>query len=295
MLTLSQAARENSDISGALFASTTINAFFNVQKFKVKVNPSLFYSLFYLTASPKSSGLVYTLDYKKDGTVLYADYDILMYSGFLLEGSYDLTAKPGVDISLGLEYPLAKEIGLTNALLDFDISLNLINVPLVPSKMEDYTRYYGQIGSRDPIKFLNNDEEGDNFLSSFDSDGDSETGKKEIGVYRPFKMLISADWHPLSGSRLLTVTPVIGFCHNDLYYEPFSLEFGIKAGLNLANFFLAKIGFNYTDRMFVNSIGLGLNLRAFEVDIGGDLRSQNAAQSWVGAGFSVNVGLKFGW
>jgi hypothetical protein len=295
MLTLSEAVKENSDIGGALFASTTINAFFNVQKFKVKVNPSLFYSLFYITSSPKSSsGLEYTLDYT-NGTVLCVDYDIRIYSGIPLDGeSSELTSKPGLDFTIGVEYPLAKEIGLSNKVpfLDFDVSLNFINVPFIPSQMTDYTQIKGRIGSDKPITFFGDD--GFDF-SSFNSTDESETGNHEIGVNRPFKMLVSADWRPLPGGKLLTVTPVIGFCHNALYYDPVSLEIGINAGLNMANFFLVKAGLNYTDRMFVNSLGIGLNVRAFEFDIGADLRSQNAAQSWSGAGFGVSVGLKFGW
>jgi hypothetical protein len=293
MLTLSEAVKENSDLGGALFASATINTFFNLQKFKVRVNPSLFYSLFYVTSSPKkSSSLEYTLDYS-DGTVLCADYDIRIYTGFLLDEGFTLTAKPGFDFTMGVTYPLAEDMNLTKY-LDFEVSLDLINVPFIPSKMTDYTQINGRIGGDKPIEFF-----GDNGVdfSSFDSNNESETGNYEIGVYRPFKMIVSADWRPLSGdlSKMLTVTPVIGFCHNELYYNPFSLEIGINAKLSLANFFLVKAGLNYTDRMFVNSFGIGLNVRAFELDIGADLRSQDAAQSWAGAGFGLNVGLKFGW
>jgi hypothetical protein len=296
MLTISEAVKENSDISGALFASTTINGFFNVQKFKINVNPSLFYSLFYVTSSPKkSSGLEYTLDYS-NGTVMYVDYDIRVYTGFPLGDDSGLTAKPGMDLSVGVEYPLAREIGLSDKIpfLDFDVSLNFINLPFIPSKMTDYTQVKGMFGSDKPIEFFTDN--GIDF-SSFDSTSESETGEYEISVSRPFKMLVSADWRPLPGTlkKLLTISPVIGFCHNEMYYEPFSLEAGINARLNLANIFLAKAGINYTDRMFVNSIGIGINTRAFELDIGADIRAQNAVQSWMGAGLGLNVGLKFGW
>jgi hypothetical protein len=297
MLTLREAVKENSDIGGALFASVTGKAFFNVQEFKVKVNPSLFYSLLYVTPSPRSSSILeYTLDYSK-GTVLYADYDIRVYSGFSLDGYNGLTVKPGFDFSLGVEYPLSKKVELidSNPFLDFDVSLDLINIPFIPSKMKDYKQFKGRIGNKDPIKFL--DDEGGNFLSSFEPNVDSESGEYEIGVKRPFKMIVSANWRPIPGdwNKRFSVIPLIGFCHNELYYEHFSLEIGINGCLNLSNIFLAKIGFNYTDRMFVNSIDLGLNLRAFELDIGADLRSQKNIQSWKGDGLGLRFGLKFGW
>jgi len=297
MLSFAQAVKENSDVSGALYASATVKSFFDVQKFKVKVNPSLFYTLAYITPSPSSkSGLAYTLDYLPDGTVMRIDYDIRLYTGFPLDSDNSgLTAKPGMDFSVGVEYPLAKEIGLTGALpfLDFDVSLDLINIPFISSKISDYTQIKGRIGGDKPITFFGDD--GEDFFSSFDASNSTETGKNEIAVYRPFKMIVKADWRPLFGSKLLTVTPLIGFCHNELYLNPVSLEIGVNAGLNLANFFLLKIGFNYSDRLFVNSLNLAFNLRAFELDIGADLRSQDAAKSWTGAGFGVNFGLKFGW
>jgi len=298
MLTISEAVKESSDIGGALFASATINTLFNVQKFKINVNPSLFYTLAYITPSPKSkTGLMYTLNYPNGGTVLCIDYDIRLYTGFPIDDSEGgLTAKPGMDFSIGVEYPLAREIGLNKItpVLDFDVSLNLINIPFIQSSISDYTEMTGRVGSDKPITLLNGDgkDEPDLFSSV---ETTSATGNEEIKVIRPFKLIARADWRPLHGAKLLTVSPVLGFCINNIYNEPFSMEWGINGCLNLANFFLVKIGFNYTDRMWVNSLGMALNLRAFELDIGVDLRSQTFVQSWTGGGLGVNVGLKFGW
>jgi hypothetical protein len=299
MLTISETVRDNSDISGALFASATIKTFFNVQQFKVKVNPSLYYTLAYITPSPKSpASLIYTLDYS-NGTVMCVDYDMRIYTGFPLDSDdgFSLTAKPGLDFSVGVEYPLAKEIGLSKKFpfLDFDVSLDLVNVPFIPSTMSDYKQVKGRIGSDKSISFFGDDDEGGDFFSSFGTTDESENGQDEINVSRPFKMIASANWRPINGKRLLTITPVIGFCHNDLYYQPFSLELGINACLNLSNFFLVKAGINYTDRLYINSLGIAFNLRAFELDIGADLRSQTFAQSWTGMGLGLNFGLKFGW
>jgi len=299
MLSISEAVKDNSDVCGALFASATIDTLFNVEEFKININPSLFYTLAYLTPSPKAtSGLVYTLDYSKgNGTIMCVDYDMRLYTGIPMDSdSYSLTSKPGLDFSIGAVYPIAKELGLDrkSPLLDFDIGLDFMNIPLVASKITDYKQIKGRVGSDEPIKFISDDDDDDNFLSSFEPTDDSATGKDEIQVYRPFKMIVHADWRPF-GSKLLTVTPVIGFSINNLYYEPFSLEIGINGCLNLANFFIVNLGFNHTDRMYVNSIGIAFNLRAFELDIGADLRSQTPDQSWTGGGFGVNVGLKFGW
>jgi hypothetical protein len=297
MLSLNEAVKEDSDIGGALFASTTINTFFNVQKFKVKVNPSLYYALAYLTPSRNSSsGLTYTLDYS-NGTIFYVDYNMRLYTGFPLDDldNFKLTSKPGMDFSVGVEYPLAKEIGLTETMpfLDFDVSFDLINVPFIPSTITDYKQLKVRVGKDNPITFFGDD--GGDFLSFLDTINDLETGEDEIRASRPFKMIIRADWRPINGKKILTVTPVIGFCLNELYYNPFSFEIGLNVGLNLANFFLVKAGINYTDRIYINSLSLALNLKALEIDIGADLRSQKADQSWTDVGLGVNFGLKFGW
>jgi len=282
LLSISEAVNDKSDIGGALFASATVNTHFNIKKLKIKINPSLFYTLAYVTPSPKSlSGLTYTLDYS-NGTVLYVDYDMRLYTGSSLEGNiFDITAKPGFDINIGIEYPLAKQI---------DIGIDVINIPIIASKVTDYTRIKGRVGSDQPITFFGNNSE-----SFFNTTSETEKGKEEIDLNRPLKLIAHLDWRPVLGTKLLTITPVFGINLNKLYHDPFSFEGGLNASLNLANLFILKAGVNYTDRMFVNSISIALNFRAIELDIGADIRAQDFVQSWTGSGLGVNFGLKFGW
>jgi len=299
MLTINEANNETSDIGGAVFASAALNTFFNMQKIKVKFSPSLFYTLTYITP-PKSmpSSVVYNLDYS-NGTVGYIDYAARIYTPFSLEDynndRFELNAKPGLDFSVGLEYQFAREIGLAKVLpfLDFDIGVNFINIPFLPSSISDYVEIKGRVGKDKPIKLINKDEEDDE--DSFFTTDDIVYGKEELKINRPFRVIARLDWRPLFGIKFLTITPVFGFCHNDLYANPFSFEGGLNACLNLGNFLLVKAGVNYTDRMFVNSVALALNLRLIQIDIGADVRSQDFDQSFKGAGLGVNFGLKLGW
>jgi len=295
VLSINEAIKDNSDISGAVFSSAALNTYFNIEKVKVKFNPSMFYTLAYVTPPRNTpSSLIYTLDYS-DGTVVCIDYAMRIYKGFALEDNrFSITSNPGLDFTVGFEYPLAKEIGLTDILpfLDFDLSLDLINISFIPSTLSDCTLIKGRIGRDEPIKLINKDDDDDD---SFISSDDIFKGKKLVQVSRPFRMLVKADWRPLFGKKLLTVTPVIGFCHSNLYYKPVSLEAGLNACLNFGGWFLLKTGLNYTERMFVNNFGIFLNAKAFGVDIGVDLRSQVFSKIWSGAGLGVNFGLKFGW
>jgi hypothetical protein len=296
MLSFSEAIKDNSDVGGAVFSSVALNSFFDAEGFKIKISPSLFYTLAYI-APPKNmpSSVVYTLDYS-DGTLICINYAARLYTGYLFEDNkFSLTSNPGLDFTVGFEYPLAKGIGLADAapFLDFDVGLDLINIPFIQSTMTNYKKVKGQVGRDEPIKIVNKDDDDeDKGLLSTDEIVDE---KKIIQVNRPFKMIARADWRPFGGNKFFTLTPVIGFCYNDLYYKPFSLESGLNVCLNFGNLFLIKTGFNYTDRLFVNNLGFILNFRAFELDIGLDLRSQEIAQIWRGAGLGVNFGLKFGW
>jgi len=291
MLSLSQTVNEKSDISAALFADAGIPAFFHLKKFKIKLRPALYFPVFYTV-----SDVSYTFTSEEDkGTELYLSYEVNVFSAFSMKKYNGITASPGVDFQLGLEYPLSSALGLKDKffLLDFDIGLDIINIPLMSSSMSDYMKISGKAGTKEPIIFGGKDDFDMGDLLDINSD-DTTYGKKELKVRRPFKMLAWTDWRPL-GIQLLTVTPEIGFAINPLYIKSFSMEAGIKTRLDIFNLFRATFGVGFYDRLWKNSLDLALNLRAFELDIGADLRSQSFAKSWTGSGFGVNLGLKFGW
>ena len=295
MLNLSEAVKDNSDISGAIFSSFTVKTYFDARKYKIKINPSLFCALAYITPpSNMPSSVVYTLDYT-DGTVVSVDYAVRIYTAYSFEDkSITPNVMPGFDFSFGFEYPVAKEIGLTDIipLLDFDLGFDLINIPFFPSTMMEYKQIKGQIGKDTPIKLINKDDDDGESLFSPD---EKDSGRKQVKIYRPFKIFVHADWRPFGGTKFLTITPQIGYCYNTLYYQPYSFEGGLNACLSFGGLFKIKAGFNYIDRMYINSYGIVINVKACEIDVGADLRSQNLIQVWSGSGFGISFGLKFGW
>jgi len=288
MLSFSEGINEKSDISAAVFAEAGVPVFFHLQNFKIKVKPSLYFPVIYAV-----SDISYTFSSDDKGTVLNLAYDINVYSAFSMENYNGITASPGADFQLGVEYPLSSALGLKDkfSLLDFDIGLDIINIPLLPSSMSDYMKISGNIGNDKPFIFGSDMDDMGN-LFTFDSD--TKYGEGSRKVRRPFKLITWANWRPL-GIRLLTITPEIGFAINPLYNKMFSLEAGFKTRLDISNLFIATLGMGYYDRLWKNSLDLALNLRAFELDIGFDLRSQKYLKSWTGSGFGVKAGLKFGW
>jgi len=291
LLSFDEVVDDKSEISGAAFAEIAPSGFFHFHKIKLKVKPALYVPVMYV-----KSNISYTRNNTADGTVLNLDYEMDIFTAFPAEDSagFKMTARPGVDFGIGAEYPLSEALGISDKIhfLDFDIGLDLIHIPLIPSAIRNYMRIGGIVGSDEPVNFFSGDDtDTDSFFST---DDDTIYGEKQQTVLRPFKTLVWANWRPL-GSRLFTVIPTFGFAINQLYIKPFSFEAGVKARLDLHNFFIATAGIGYYDRLWKNSIDLALNLRAFELNIGADLRSQKFTKSWSGGGFGLNVGLKFGW
>jgi len=296
MLTFKNAKDAKSEIGGAAFVDIGAPFFFHYKNFKIKIKPSFFYPIMYVDS--KESDISYTfkpgVEDTEVKTELKLGYKMRIYTAFPLEGdSFNLTTTVGLDFHLGTEYPLAKVLGITDkfGFLDFDVGLDMINFPMIPAVMKDYMEIYGKIGSDEAINFFGDDFDFDNFVDM----GDPVYGTAKKRVLRPFKLLTWAGWRPFNGSELFTVIPTLGFAINPLYLEPFSMEGGIKTRLDLANIFILTLGVGYEDRHWKNSAAMALNLRAFELDLGIDMRSENFAKSWQGAGVGVAVGLKFGW
>jgi hypothetical protein len=292
LLTFSEALDSKSDIGMALFAELGIDSFFHIQRFKVKVRPAFYYPIMYM-----KSDISYTFDNANAGTILSIDYDVRLFSAFSLEDNsgFNLTASPGLDISIGTEYPLSEVLELDRILsiLYFDVGLDLINIPVFPSRIEHYMQLIGRIGRDEPIVFFSDGD--DDIFSDLFSTEEAVYGNERNSVLRPFKMIGWASWRPLGGNELLTIIPSIGFAISPLYLRPFSLEAGTKARLNLSNVFIITLGIGYHDRLWKNSIDLAFNARVFEFNVGADLRAPNFVNSWTGSGFGVNLGFKFGW
>jgi hypothetical protein len=319
MLTFHEVDAAESDIGAAAFAEVKIHSFFTFKKIKLKIKPAMYYPILYA----KPNNFTYTFkNINTSGipeTIFNLGLDMQVYSGFSTEGDFTifniidhLTAKPGVDISLGAEYPLSEALGLQekHPFLNFDVGIDLINIPIYPSEMENYTRMIVNIGSDKPIDFFDdmfrNYEE--NGMSNFLSYNMKERGKEKRNVFRPFKMLISADWRPFyepspqdtdewikRKKERMVFIPTLGFAINPLYYQPVSFEGGIGARFSLANLFIAKLGIGYYDRLWKNSLNLIFNLRLIEFDVGLNMQSPRFTKSWTGGGYGVDFGFKLGW
>jgi len=292
ILSLGNMDNEALDIGGALYVVADINTFFHIKKFKITFNPSLFWAAAYFNPVIR-----YSLN-TDDGVIFnYNARDVRVYTAMpydnLSGGAFELTGTPGFDFTVGVEYPLAKEIGLSRLIpiLDFDVGVELQNIPIVPSVLRDY---YGINDISDQeINLL--DMFGGSSPGFDDIDMNFTSGTGSASFERAFKMLIYANWRPLLGSKLLTVTPVLGLSNDFLYSRNVAFEGGVSATLNLADIFYATAGINFFDRTWINSLDISINLRAFQLDLGIDMRSHDFIRSWTAGGVGARVGFRFGW
>jgi hypothetical protein len=294
MLTFYETKNEDdgiSEISGAVFAEAAVPVHLTYNKFRFKIKPSLFWPIVYATSD---ISYIYDNSDINRGTILNLNYDVMAYTPVSNAGS-GLTSSPGVDFYLGVDYPISEVLGLNKIpLLDFDVGLELFGIPLFAGVMESYTRTKGSVGSENPIKLFDDDFDMEHFLNIAGDAVEGDNGNKKI--FRPFKLLLHADWRPLDIKILkLIVTPSLGFAVSSIYNKPFSMEGGLKAAIDFSNIFIFSLGTGYHDRLWKNGLDLTLNLRAVEFNLGLALCSPRFTKSWNGSGFAFDFGLKFGW
>jgi hypothetical protein len=280
MLTFKEAEDDQSGAGAAVFAEAGGNTFFHVRKFRIKANSAVFYPLIY--TRPEIS-YTYRSGKNKEGDntlELLVTYDMDVYSAFSMENMEGLTGRPGFDFGGGVEYPLFPFL---------DLGADLTHIPLVPAELTDYMRLKGTAGIEETPDIIGDKDD------IFSTEGDDATyGKGSKSILRPFKLIAWTDYRPLN-TRLLSLIPSLGFAINPLYIQPASMEGGLKIRCDLANILIATVGVNYEDRLWKNSLDLGLNLRAIELDFGVAVQSQSFAKSWTGGGLALSAGIKTGW
>jgi len=285
MLSLRMIEYDKSYLSGAVFRFAGIDTFFHIQKFKVKFRPVMYYALTYI-----KSDISYTYNNTDQETQFFIDLGLQIFTPYPPDSS-KLTALPGVDFSVAIEYPLSKETGISEKfqILDFDVGIDFVNVPIVFSTMKNYVKMNAVLGSKEPVS-------AENLISSFGTGETSSVyGESDEKVYRPFKAFFWADWRLFPGNILLSIIPTVGFSVSQFYIEPVALEAGLKVRFGFVNrhiFF--TLGTGYYDRLWKNSLDIALNFRRIGFNIGADLRAREFAKSW-STGFGLKAGFRFNW
>ncbi|MDR2397685.1 MAG: hypothetical protein LBD74_02880 [Spirochaetaceae bacterium] len=261
---------------GGIFADTTLKGRAKFGKLTVGLSPAVFVPLIYI---PKST-ITYCLD-TEETLQAWAESDIRVYSPFSLEDMDTSTAMQGagVDLSLSAEYELLPLLDLGGV---------LSHIPLGGAELRHEMR----------ISFDHFGIDGSNLLQDQTLDIPEFALKQEYytGSYRAFRPLrldLYALYRPL-GVELFTIRPNIGFTHVFGAGIPPYFNAGLEFRLNVFRIFFLHLGTGYEESLWRHRVGLAVNLRVFELDLEGGLRSQDFDKSFNLLGAGLKLGLRFG-
>jgi hypothetical protein len=270
LLNFEKGSDNKSKLAAAVFAEAGADGFFHLGKFKLKAGFAGFIPFYY--AVPRE------IAYNNDLAGGFAlDYEIRLFS-VIKDKKFRLNKELGFDLRLGAEYPLASFL---------DLGVDFTNIPLVPSQFTQYQRIRGSIHLGGEVANI------DEMLDDVNL-GTARWEPCKKYIIRPFKTLFWAGWRPLD-IKLLSLIGSAGFQINPLYEDVFSMEGGLKARLNWENIIIFTAGVRYEDRLWKNGVDIALNCRAFELDLGIDMRSHDFADSWKGSFIGLSFGIKAGW
>jgi hypothetical protein len=211
-----------------------------------------------------------------------------LYSAWDLDEDVNPFASPGVDLTLEARYALWSVL---------DIGLSVSHIPIVPSTLSHSTTIEAEKISMtvdgDLEKIINDPNSAVDFnipdTDSLLKNSESESEK----VIRPVRFDFYALYKPFK-SPVLILWPNIGATVNSAAGASL-FNWGITVEYNAPIIFSAYIGTGLTEGLWANRLGIALDFRVFEVDLGAAL----AGADFVGSfspknGIMAAVGFKFG-
>ncbi|MDR3144817.1 MAG: hypothetical protein LBU21_00915, partial [Treponema sp.] len=272
-------------LGGSIFFDAGVRAAVEFRGWKIGVTPSLYIPLFYMPKPLIQLGFDTTESLSVDMSIR-----MNVYTPFSLEdpGIRGIFNASGVDLSLSAEYALLPIL---------DVGGLMSHIPIVPSRMMHGMHVVSDFvfprGSGEDIS--------GSFIDALVKDEIPSTGGKvfylnedALRVFRPLRFDVFARYKPFRNG-LITLTPDIGFSLLTIYgYDVVCLNAGLAGRLNLGNFFMVDLSTGYRERLWQHKLGIALNFRVVELDLGAGLLSQDFVSSFHFNGLSVAVGLRFG-
>jgi hypothetical protein len=283
---------------GSIFMEAGAHGYFHIRRFKISLRPAFYFPFMYMKPNTH-----YRFHTSNDGTGAISaefEYDLALYTPFASKDNSDdfdfdlsnFTGRGGLDLAAAVDYPL-----LSNLTLGAVIT----HIPIFPAELIHYTSIKGgkELKSDD---FLNELINGGN-LDDLLKDKEINSSHGSLLIFRPFKFGLNAVYTPLSNRFMsFSLIPQIGYAYNEIYLQPHSFEATVKARLGLLNIMRSSspllvfaAGTGYEDKLWKHSLEFTLNLRAFQLDFGAALQSENFLKSFQGAGYVLSAGVTFGW
>lgn len=274
-----RSSRGDITASGGIFMNAGISTSAQYGKLRIGVKPSLFSPIVFI---PRS-GIRYQLD-TNDSVSLSTSGEISIYSP-LTEDGFDIN-----ELRFGFDLGVEGEFALLSFL---DVGGGIYSIPIVPAAMESRL-----LLSMSDMEFnvsgtdLMNGEE----ISLPELEFSSEYGREKLNIFRPLRFEVYAKVKPLqTGILTMILIPSAGFSV-EINNEKGHFNFGLDTYTTLLKELIKiRLGTNYQESIWKHRLGLGFNIRAFELAAEATLRSSSFAGSFSAQGLGLNIGMRFGW
>ena len=260
---------------------------------RVGVKPAAFVPIVYVSPG---SGISYSLSTektdengeKREGLFLDTEGGISVYTAATsFDDKMELVFDPGFDLSLEAEYAFFPYL---------NAGLSISNIPLISATLKTEMKmgmksFSIEMEGKDLIGGTMQDKD----IPDLEFDDPVFNKNVEKKVHRPLRFDVFARYKPLK-TDLMVIKPNIGFSANvNPGDEKGYFNAGLELNFNLINLFTLYIGSGYQEELWKQRIGLGLNLRAFELDLHAVFRDQTFEGCFLGRGFEFGLGMRFGW
>ena len=263
-----------------IFAYAQVDVGFNFKKLRLHVKPAVFLPVLAIN----NSGGIVTAVNEMDGTIkLHADLNMEVYTPLDFEmedGKIKVNAASlentlysgyGFDVAASLSLPFTET---------FEIG-GEARIPLIPGRLNKKYAVTSNFAFESTVLEIGNN----NFVYS--DPVVSAATEAELYINRPLKMFAYVDLKLFA--KFIELYAGAGFGLRRPFSETaiFYPEYKLGATFNVLNIFKLGIYTQYMDQVFAHGLGMTVNARIVQVDLGANIQSASFKKSFVGAGMGA--------
>jgi hypothetical protein len=286
----------------------------------IRAAPSVFFTILYMEQG--KAGMKGNADLLGKYE-LTTNSNLYMYSAWnLKDGSPDIFASPGLDLTLEAAYALfpmldigmaVSHIPLVASTLWYETSIDVnaknlgvdmtslrslaSNAPSEAPSISNWQVWQNYITSmRGQLEDIQKNGIDTSDFEDLNMEELIQTGERtSYDVRRPTRFDVYGIFKPFR-TPILVVRPNAGATVHTVFAGDDALfNWGLNIQFNAPKIFSASIGTGVTEAVYSNRLGIALDFRAFELDLGAALTGTTYAESFSANGLAAMVGMKFGW
>jgi hypothetical protein len=284
---------------GSLFADTGLNLETQLGKLRLRIGPAVFLPLVYIPKPKKTDLIVKT---GEDTMSITGNVAVDIYSPIKLgtgtgdagEFGIDMgglskaidSGALGFDLTLGAEYPLSSML---------DAGILVSHIPVALSRLTHHAKMRADFGFNDQVSeesLLDLLKEGkvDDLLRIGDPEFTFSRGI--LYVSRPLRFDLYSRIKFIGS--LLVVRPHAGISLFTPYGDIPCFNAGIEGQINAWRLLQLSLSSGYEELIWKHRLGLILNLRVLQLDLGVSTQSQEFTRSFALSGLGVSLGVHIG-